>query len=500
MSNGVREPTQRRSLVEPGAEDQAVRSECPRWVHALDVATVVVACVLVSVVLFGPVRLNVWPLRFSASSLSRLSLILIGLVAIRHWLAPVPSLSARLVQALARARQSSTTRAILPSALLSRAVVLVVGYLAVVTIGYAAGDAPIRAARDEHWNLPLRWDTGWYLGIATQGYQWSPGREEQQNVAFFPAYPLLMRAGASLLNPRNTPHGLNSVSDVERFYVTHLIAGLAVTLSSFAWGLVFVYRIARAYLPRTRARRAVALLCAYPFAIFFSAPYSEGLVLLASAAAFYHAQRGQWYPATAWGLLAGLTRPNGFLLSVPMSMMAAREVGAVSVDSRRLASIVLAVAAPVAGMLVFSGYVMSITGNPLAWLEAHEAWGRTYTGLDALVTRPWGRVAADGLTGYVSARPIEALNAAATILALGVAWPVSRRFGGAHGLWIVVSLAPGLLAGGFLSAGRLTAVLFPMFLYLAARLTRAQWEATLCAFAIIQGLAATLFFTWRPLY
>ncbi len=44
-------------------------------------------------------------------------------------------------------------------------------------------------------NLLARWDTFWYLDIAPRGYHWNGNPLEQQNVVFFPLYPLLMRAG-----------------------------------------------------------------------------------------------------------------------------------------------------------------------------------------------------------------------------------------------------------------------------------------------------------------
>ncbi len=38
----------------------------------------------------------------------------------------------------------------------------------------------------------MRWDANWYLSIARDGYFYVPG--SQSSVAFFPAYPLVLRA------------------------------------------------------------------------------------------------------------------------------------------------------------------------------------------------------------------------------------------------------------------------------------------------------------------
>ena len=46
----------------------------------------------------------------------------------------------------------------------------------------------------------------------------------------------------------------------------------------------------------------------------------------------------------------------------------------------------------------------------------------------------------------------------------------------------------------------MTAVLFPMFLWLAQAIEPDHRYAWVAAFAIGQGLVAALFFTWRPIF
>ena len=45
--------------------------------------------------------------------------------------------------------------------------------------------------------------------------------------------------------------------------------------------------------------------------------------------------------------------------------------------------------------------------------------------------------------------------------------------------------------------GRVTCLLFPMFMYLALVLADRQRQALAVGFACVQGLAAVLFFTWH---
>jgi hypothetical protein len=65
---------------------------------------------------------------------------------------------------------------------------------------------------------------------------------------------------------------------------------------------------------------------------------------------------------------------------------------------------------------------------------------------------------------------------------------------------ILLDVVPPLLAGGLLSMGRITSTIFPVFIALALMLRTRAVAPTLTAFAAAQGLAAVLFFTWRPLF
>ena len=192
------------------------------------------------------------------------------------------------------------------------------------------------------------------------------------------------------------------------------------------------------------------------------------------------------------GNLATVTRPNGFLVCVPLAIMALTQRG-----GRRAW---LAAAAPVAGTLIYSMFIWRIAGHPLAWAIGHAAWGRHYGGLTKLVAWRYSYIANAGLLQYVSREPYDLLNAVAVLFVLGTAWPVARRFGLAYAAFILVSILPPLADGGLMSAGRLTSVLFPAFLWLATAVParhRAGWIAT---FAAMQAFNAALFYTWRPLY
>ena len=150
-------------------------------------------------------------------------------------------------------------------------------------------------------------------------------------------------------------------------------------------------------------------------------------------------------------------------------------------------------------MLAFSAYVHHLTGDFFGWARLHEAWGRSFEGL-APVVRAYGWLTDEGLTRVVQNVPFDTLNSLALIFVLLMLWPIVRRLGFAFAAFVVVNVVPPMLAGGVLSMGRLTATLFPVFLALAAVLPPRAVTPLVTAFAIGQGLAAVLFFTWRPLF
>jgi hypothetical protein len=154
---------------------------------------------------------------------------------------------------------------------------------------------------------------------------------------------------------------------------------------------------------------------------------------------------------------------------------------------------------PVAGMLAFTVYLVDKTGVWFAWSRSHAAWGRTFEGV-APITNALARLGEQGLVTIAAGEPFSVLNAAALLFTLGLTWPVYRRLGAAWAVYVLLIVVPPLLAGGVLSMGRITATIFPIFLALAAVLPARAVPGWAAAFAILQGLCAALFFTWRQLY
>ena len=469
------------------------RPELPLAARLLDAGSGILGVAFLCVLIFGPVRVDAGGATLSVSSLVRLLVLLAASLAGRHLAWPRPPLHRRVLTATGALAGSVALRRVLAPFLATRIAVLFIGALAVLTIGFPNDEPPVRISESEIVNLPLRWDAGWYLDIAVHGYRWSPAAEGQQNVAFFPAFPTLMSLGAALVNAGDEPEGLGARLTYERYYVWHLTAGLVMALAAFLWALAYVYRLAREdlNLDDRSATSAVVLLCAFPFAVFYGAPYSESLFLLATVAAFFHVRRGEWAVTCAWGALAGLTRPNGFVLCVPLALLA---LGGRARSPRAW----LAVAAPLGGLAAFSLYLLAHTGNPLAWLDAHAAWGRSAADMDMLLAFPLEFRSGETLYNRTVGDPLLWLDGGAAILALALVVPLTRRLGWAYGSWVVANLALAIGSGGLLSVGRVVSTLFPLFVYLGVRLTPGQSALAVAVFASLQGMGAAMFYTWRP--
>jgi len=453
----------------------------PIWARMLDVVSLLLAAMAAIVAVSGGFRAHAGGMRLAVTSPLPLLLWCVVITTARHLAAPQQPLYREFPRRMAAWSRLPAIRAAAAAVLGTRPIMLIAGYLAVFMIGFANGRAPLRHFTSELLNLPVRWDAGWYLSIVTDGYRYAPGDPTiQQNIVFFPAYPMLMRFAGRLLG-----------GDMAGY----VAAGMILSLASFFGALVYLYALARDRFGEETAACSIWLLAAYPFALFFGALYTESLFLLGTAGAFYHFTKGQFGRAALWGLLVGLTRLNGSLLVLPLGLLALS-----STWPRLNVKALAAAAAPVIGLLIYASFIWNLTGDPLAFASSQIAWGRKYQGLGTLVAHQYSILANAGLSGYVGTPGYDVLNAIGAVFAVATIWPVTRRLGLAYGLFMLINILPALASGGLLSAGRFSSVLFPAFIWLATAVPsshRAGWIAT---FAALQAFNAALFYTWRPLF
>jgi len=469
----------------------------PWWAALADAAALLSLAVAAWVAISGGTILYVLNQRFSMTSSMRVLAAGLMIIVLRHVLVREPSLLAVVYGSTRRVSSVVSDAAlwdVMPTFIATRFGVLLVGFFALATFGYAPDAPPFRASESELGNLPMRWDAPWYLSIALRGYQWMSNPTQAVNVAFFPGYPMFVKvAGLSLLT--------NDRKDIAVW------VAVGVSFGAFLAALVYLHHLARALTDVETAQQATVLLSAYPFALFFSAAYSESLFLLCVVAAFFHQTRGQPARAAIWGLLAGLTRPTGVLLAPSLCLIAfvplwtelrrGDRSGRHALWLRSLPALA-ASSAPVAGMAAYSVVVGYNTGDPLQWMHLQQVvgWGRSPWALEPL------RVALRTLVelgplGYFQQKSVDAMNLAATVFAVASIWPVTKRLGISYGVFVALSTMVPLLNGGLVGMGRFTSVLFPAFIWLATAVPLSARSSVVFVFAALQSIFAALFYTWR---
>lgn len=293
----------------------------------------------------------------------------------------------------------------------------------------------------------VRWDARWYEMIATQGYSYTPG--EQSAVAFFPLYPLLMRAGAALGLPP-------------------LVAGILVTVTCGFVGLC-LFRAWCLKLTQEHATGiALSLVLLWPFAFFlYGAVYSDALFFMLVVAAFLFLERRQIWLATLFGALATLARPVAPALILGLLV---RNVELRLKERRPLSATDLAPLLAASGLAAFMAFLAWNFGAPNAFVETQVGW-RQDPGLHV-----WLKLDFFRSPEFWDKAPRAFLHAALSLACLGMAIPAWRRLGKGYSVYIVAIVGiPFLSSAEFISLGRYALASFPSFLTLALLLENRPW-------------------------
>jgi Mannosyltransferase (PIG-V) len=365
-----------------------------------------------------------------------------------------------------------------------------------------------------------RWDSAWYLAIAHYGYRPDLGHFTASRAAFFPLYPLGIRALAALGIPA-------------------IVAGAAISLAAFAAALYGLHRLttlelgARSARASEAARLAVLATAFAPMAFFFSAVYSESLFLALSIGMFWASRNGRWATAGVLGGLAAATRSAGLVLIVPAAVFylwGPREDRAADLTALagglgalrrryRLRADVLWLALIPAGAGALSLGLALAGGDPLAPLRAQAVWGRHFQGPFVAV---WDglRAAFEGARQLLSFQRAHVYFPEATgsptvaaghnlvqlaflIAAAPALLAVARRLPAPYALYVVAALAMPLsepVAGQpLMSLPRFLLVLFPLSIAGGAWLAdhpRAR-KPVLAASAALMVVFLAQFATWH---
>ena len=313
---------------------------------------------------------------------------------------------------------------------LTALIILVSGYLIRISSG-------LPTLRADAW--PLASDAWWYVSIAGRGYHAAgladaPGLPGLHDFAFFPLWPIFIRAGAPLAQTA----------------IELALSALLGALGLYLLALLLWYRVLRQRYGKRAARRTIALAAFAPPAVVVAAGYSEPLYLLLLAAFFAligGAELGGTRKSPRARFRGGVSEATGnrirlmglFLIGIALGLTRASALALLPAllllpSSRRTR--LVASAGLIFGLSVWAGYIAGLTGQLDGFWTGIPAWlavtgqprgladwlGRT--GLNLLDLRAWVPLALPTLVGIgaiLAYRRRERTEATYAALSIGIA-------------------------------------------------------------------------------
>jgi hypothetical protein len=306
----------------------------------------------------------------------------------------------------------------------------------------------LRFAGDWFFGGWYRWDGGWYVRIAQDGYSYVPGR--QSSVAYFPGYPLTVRAVGGAMG--NLPLG-----------------GIGVTIVAGAAAVHLFWRWATVRLDRRAALLALCALALYPYAWYlYGAVYGDALFLLAVIGSFTLLEADRPVLAGVAGIVATGTRSVGLALLCGLIVGVVERRGAMTASTGRFrlrtgrlrrgdAGVLL----PVLGIGAWMLWLWHRFGDPFLFSSVQSAWGQPSA------PSTWFKSAFFRTLG-TGEDPVYAVGLVVQgALALGVLAlvpAIARRFGVRYAVYTAVLVALPLIGSkDFQGLGRYLIAAFPAF-------------------------------------
>ena len=207
-------------------------------------------------------------------------------------------------------------------------------------------------------NMLSRWDAGWYVEVARDGYHYQPGMPS--NAAFFPFYPLLIRA----------THALLFLPENDYWWS---LTGIVLSNVALLVGLGYFRSLLAIDFDQETVSRAIIYLLIFPTTFFLSSVYSESLFLALTVGVFYYARRNHWLTACILTALVTLTRSQGIIVLLPLLIeyLAQRNFRLQQVRWNATAFALIP-----AALFVFVLFLKLNLGSWSIMFDLQNAWGR----------------------------------------------------------------------------------------------------------------------------
>jgi hypothetical protein len=246
------------------------------------------------------------------------------------------------------------------------------------------------------------WDGSWYLSAAVQGYPAiTPelnGQAVNSNIAFFPLYPLAIRAVSTV----------TGVSPLVASLLVAFVGGLAVA--------VLLWLLVRRLCDQRVADRAVLLFCFFPGSAVLSMAYSEPLMITMTMLCLLALLDHRWVGAGVAGALATASRPNAVAVCACCLYQAVQAFR----KDHEWRAFIAPLLAP-AGFVGFMLFLWARTGDPLVWFRVQrEGWHERFDG--GLRTFEEVLIVARDPVGASNTMTLQVLGLLFTLVALCLLW------------------------------------------------------------------------------
>jgi hypothetical protein len=205
----------------------------------------------------------------------------------------------------------------------------------------------------------VQWDSNWYLSIVEQGYQYEAAKPS--NIAFFPFYPMLIRAFM--------PITFNNA----------VLSGLIIANVSLLAGIILLTDLVARDFGAMVAYRTVSALLLFPTSVYLGALYAEPLALALLALTLWAVRREHWWLAGIASLFLSATRVPGVLIAPVLALALISRNGW---RWPRFQPVLLTPLLPVAGLGLFMLYQWHRFGSPFVFLQIQDVW-------DQNLSPPW---------------------------------------------------------------------------------------------------------------
>jgi hypothetical protein len=232
---------------------------------------------------------------------------------------------------------------------------------AVVIAGVNFGKLLVPDESSKAWHLGQQWhdrllrfDSGFYIEIAKQGYRHSLDPAATNSTAFYPLYPLL-------------GHVVTAVTGIQIGIALLLIANIAALIAC-----LLMTKLIKDELGEEIAAWSIAFFLFFPSAFFLSAGYTESLCLVFVLLCLIVLMQERFVLAAVFAGLAVATRSTGIVLLPIILLEIYRHRGA-SLPQTALKMAMCGLIAA-SSLIAFMAYLGWEFGHPLAFAESQSAW------------------------------------------------------------------------------------------------------------------------------